>query len=66
MQAPFEIGFVLHRLSADFFVLDFFPDVLVGIVLRGVAGQEKYPELMPMRSVEVANLLRTMKRDVIG
>ncbi len=62
MQSLFEIGFILHWLSADLFVLDFFPDVLVGIALGSVAGKKKYPELLPMGSDKVPNLLRMMKR----
>ena len=62
MQSLFEIGFILHRLSADLLVLDFFPDVLVGIALGGVAGKKKYPDLLPMGSDKAPNLLRRMKR----
>ena len=65
MQSLVEIGFVLHRFSADLLVLNLFPDVLIGIALGRVTGKKKYSELMPMSSHKVPNLLRMMKRDAI-
>ena len=57
MQTLFQISFILHRLAANFLVLDFFPDVLIGIVRGRVTREKKYSQLMPMSADEVANLL---------
>ena len=65
VEALLQVELVSDGLLAELAMLDFIPDLFVGIEFGGMGGEKEQPELGPMGADEQAHRRRAVERGAV-